>query len=95
MTILTTAYNCEKFVEKCLYSIMSQQFKDFHCYIFDDVSTDNSNKIISEVIKDDKRFTLISNENKLYQPGNYDLVIRKMNLSDDEICVEVDGKCLT
>jgi glycosyltransferase involved in cell wall biosynthesis len=91
MTILTTAYNCEKFVEKCLYSIMSQQFKDFHCYIFDDVSTDNSNKIISEVIKDDKRFTLISNENKLYQPGNYDLVIRKMNLSDDEICVEVDG----
>ncbi len=91
MTILTTAYNCEAFIEKSLYSIMSQQFKDFKCYIFDDLSTDKTTSKVKEIIKDDDRFVLIENQKKLYQPGNYDLVIRHMNLPDDEVCVEVDG----
>jgi glycosyltransferase involved in cell wall biosynthesis len=91
MTILTTAYNCEAYIEKSLYSIMSQQFKNFTCYIFDDMSTDNTVKKVEDIIKDDSRFILIKNSKKLYQPGNYDLVIRLMNLSDEEICVEVDG----
>lgn len=91
MTILTTAYNCEEYIEKCLYSIMSQQYKDFTCYIFDDLSTDKTQKKIEETIKGDSRFILIKNEKKLYQPGNYDLVIRHMNLDDNEVCVEVDG----
>ena len=91
MTILTTAYNCEVFIERSLYSIMSQQFTDFTCYIFDDMSTDNTTKKVEDIIKDDSRFILIKNSKKLYQPGNYDLVIRHMNLSDEEICVEVDG----
>ena len=27
----------------------------------------------------------------MYQPGNYDQVIRGLNIPDDEICLEVDG----
>lgn len=91
MTILTTAYNCEAFIEKSLYSIMSQQYKDFKCYVFDDLSSDNTSQKVQDIIKDDPRFFLIQNTKKLYQPGNYDLVIRHMNLPDDEICIEVDG----
>lgn len=91
MTILTTAFNCETFIEKSLHSIMSQQFKNYTCYIFDDMSTDNTANVVEEIIKNDSRFVLIRNLKKLYQPGNYDLVIRHMNLSDDEICVEIDG----
>jgi len=91
MIILTTTYNCEKYIEKCLYSIMSQSLKDFTCYITDDLSTDNTVKIIEGIIKDDKRFILIKNKNKMYQPGNYDQVIRELNIDDSEICVEVDG----
>jgi hypothetical protein len=70
---------------------MSQQHKDFTCYIFNDVSTDNTKSKVEDIIKGDKRFKLINNQEKLYQPGNYDLVIRHLNLDDDEICVEVDG----
>lgn len=91
MTILTTAYNCEAFIEKSLYSIMSQQYKDFKCYIFDDLSSDNTPQKVREIIEDDPRFIFIQNTKKLYQPGNYDLVIRQMNLPDEEICIEVDG----
>jgi glycosyltransferase involved in cell wall biosynthesis len=70
---------------------MSQQYKDFKCYVFDDLSSDNTSQKVQDIIKDDPRFFLIQNTKKLYQPGNYDLVIRHMNLPDDEICVEVDG----
>jgi len=91
MVILTTTYNCENFVEKSLFSIMSQKYKDFTCYITDDMSTDKTVEIIEKTIKGDSRFVLIKNEKKMYQPGNYDQVIRGLNIPDDEICLEVDG----
>ena len=91
MIILTTSYNCENYIEKSLYSIMSQSYKDFKCYITDDISTDNTVKKIKEIIKNDDRFILIENKTKMYQPGNYDQVIRGLNIDDNEICVEVDG----
>ena len=71
---------------------MSQRFKDFKCYITDDLSTDNSVKIVKKTIQDDDRFILIENQTKMYQPGNYDQVIRNnVNIDDNEIIVEVDG----
>ena len=50
MIILTTSYNCEKFIEKSLLTIMTQRFKDFTCYITDDLSTDNTVEVIKNVI---------------------------------------------
>ena len=91
MIILTTTYNCESYVEKSLLSIMTQRFGDFKCYITDDLSTDNTVEIIKKTIKGDDRFVLIENKTKMYQPGNYDQIIRGLNIPDNEICVEVDG----
>jgi glycosyltransferase involved in cell wall biosynthesis len=89
--VLTTTYNCEKYIERCLLSIMSQNFKDFTCYITDDMSTDKTVEIVKQTILNDPRFILIENHCKFYQPGNYDQVIRFRAISGDEICVEVDG----
>jgi glycosyltransferase involved in cell wall biosynthesis len=91
MIVLTTTYNCEKFVERSLLSIMSQRFKDFKCYITDDMSTDNTVNVIKETIKNDSRFILIENHEKFYQPGNYEQVIRWRAIEGNEVCVEVDG----
>jgi glycosyltransferase involved in cell wall biosynthesis len=92
MIILTTVYNCENYIERCLSTIMSQTFKDFKCYITDDLSTDKSTEIIEEFIKNDKRFVLIKNETKLYQPGNYDNILRNFpDIDDNEVAVEIDG----
>ena len=91
MIILTTTYNCENFVERSLLTIMTQRFKDFKCYITDDMSTDNTVDIIKKTILGDERFILIENKQKMYQPGNYDQVIRGFNIADDEICVEIEG----
>ena len=64
MIILTTTYNCSSYVEKSLLSIMSQRFKDFTCYITDDLSTDNTREVIKKTIEGDSRFILIENHIK-------------------------------
>ena len=93
MVILTGFYNAEEYIERCLGSIMGQTHKDFKCYITHDLSTDNSVKLIKEMISGDDRFILIDdNEKKLYQAGNFDKVIRNNpNITDDELLIEVDG----
>ena len=92
MVILTTLYNAEKYIEKCLYSIMGQDFKDFRCYITDDLSTDNSVNTVKKIVGGDNRFILIENTFKHYQPGNYDQIIRgDYGIHDEEIIVEIDG----
>lgn len=92
LIVLTTTYNCENYINKCLSSIMSQTYKNFECYITDDLSTDGTVTKIKNFIKNDDRFVLIENSTKHYQPGNYDQVIRgEYDVKDDDICVEVDG----
>ena len=92
MVIVTTSYNCAEYIEQCIGSIMGQTFKDFKCYITDDMSTDNSVRVIKDMIKGDDRFILIENTEKWYQPGNYDQVIRNNpDIDNNEIIVEIDG----
>lgn len=91
MTILTASYNCENYIEKCIFSLMSQRFRDFTCYITDDMSTDNTREYIKRAIEKDNRFILIENREKHYPPGNYNQIINGLNLPDEEICVEVNG----
>lgn len=91
MVILTTSYNCEKYILKCLESIKNQSFQNFTCYIIDDMSTDGSVSLIKEFISHNSKFVLIENTEKVFQCGNYDQIIRSKVINDDEICVEVDG----
>lgn len=87
--IMTTLFNAERFIATCIGS-MKIQTKPFHCVITDDMSTDNSVKIVKQLIDADSRFTLIENTKKMYQPGNY-YQISKMDFSDDDIVVTLDG----
>jgi len=92
MIIVTTLYNAKNYIERCLFSIKTQTFKNFKCYITDDLSTDNSVNLVKNFIKNDDRFILIENTEKLYQPGNYDQVIRNNpEIDDNEVIVEIDG----
>jgi glycosyltransferase involved in cell wall biosynthesis len=92
IVILTTLYNAKEYVEMCLASIMTQTYKNFVCYITDDLSTDGSAEIVEECIKHDPRFKLVRNTNKLYQGGNYDSIIRdNSDIDDEDIIVECDG----
>lgn len=59
--ILMATYNGENFLSTQIESIICQTFKDWHLFIQDDCSTDNTLSIINEYVKKDSRITLIKN----------------------------------
>lgn len=48
ISIIVPVYNTEKYLKKCLDSLINQTFKDIEIVIINDGSTDNSEKIIKE-----------------------------------------------
>jgi len=48
ISIILTTYNGERFIAEQIDSILSQSYKDFRLFIFDDLSTDNTFAIISD-----------------------------------------------
>ena len=40
VSIIIPIYNCEKQINKCLDSVISQTFNDFECILVNDGSTD-------------------------------------------------------
>ena len=49
ISIIIPVYNSEKYIRRCLTSILNQTFQDFEIILIDDNSKDNSLKIISEI----------------------------------------------
>lgn len=65
ISIIVCVYNTEKYIEKCIDSILNQTYKNIELVIVNDCSVDNSISIIKEKQKSDKRIVLIDNkENK-------------------------------
>lgn len=63
ISIIVPVYKVEKYLERCLDSIISQTFTDWECILIDDGSPDNSGKICDEYAKKDERFIVIHQEN--------------------------------
>lgn len=53
-TIFTPTYNREKYLERLYNSLISQSFKDFEWLIVDDGSTDKTEAVVKEFIKERK-----------------------------------------
>lgn len=63
ISIIIPVYNTEKYLRRCLDSIIAQTYKDFECILVDDGSTDNSGKICEEYASKDVRFKVFHKEN--------------------------------
>ena len=48
ITVIVIAYNAEKFISRCIESIIHQSFVDYELLIINDGSTDNTKKIIDD-----------------------------------------------
>ncbi|MBP3463609.1 MAG: glycosyltransferase [Clostridia bacterium] len=48
LSVIVPIYNAEKYIERCLKSILSQTFKDLEIILVNDGSTDNSQEIIEK-----------------------------------------------
>jgi glycosyltransferase involved in cell wall biosynthesis len=63
ISIVIPIYNQEKYLRKCLDSIVAQTFRDFEVILVDDGSTDSSARICKEYAQRDNRFVYYRKEN--------------------------------
>ena len=63
VTIIVPVYKCEKYIRKCIESILSQTYQNFELILVDDGSTDTSSEICESYKKKDNRIILIHKQN--------------------------------
>jgi glycosyltransferase involved in cell wall biosynthesis len=92
LVVVSAFWNASNYIERCITSVMSQEFTDFTMYLIDDMSDDDTVSKIESLISNDKRFKLIVNTEKKYKLRNFDDLIMDEELIDDEdIIIELDG----
>ena len=63
ISIIVPVYNVEKYLPRCLDSIIGQTFKDWECLVIDDGSTDTSGAICDEYARKDNRVKVFHKKN--------------------------------
>lgn len=64
VSIIVPVFNSEKYIEKCLKSLLAQTYKDLEILVIDDGSKDNSSDVVRQLQLDDQRIKLICQENQ-------------------------------
>lgn len=64
VSIIVPAYNTEKYISRCLSSLISQTLKEIEIIIVDDGSTDDTSLIAEEFSKADARIKIITQTNQ-------------------------------
>lgn len=91
ISIIVPVYNVEKYLNKCVDSIIKQTFTNWELILVDDGSTDNSGLLCDKFVKKDKRIRVIHKKNGgLSEARNYGIDMSKGNFlifvdSDDYI----------
>ena len=63
ISIIIPVYKVEKYLEKCIESVLKQTYTNLQIILVDDGSTDNSGKICDEYAKKDSRIEVIHKAN--------------------------------
>jgi glycosyltransferase involved in cell wall biosynthesis len=63
ISVIVPVYNVEKYLHRCVDSILNQTFQDFEIILIDDGSNDHSGKICDDYALKDKRIKVIHKKN--------------------------------
>jgi glycosyltransferase involved in cell wall biosynthesis len=94
VTVCIPVYNGEKFILEALGSISAQTYDNYECHIINNASTDKTSELVTEFIKNDRRFILhdqtefvdlVSNWNRCIDYVSNEAVYFKMVQADDII----------
>ena len=64
ISIIVPVYNGEKYLERCLNSLVNQTYKNIEIIVVNDGSIDNSLNILNDYKKKDNRFIIINKKNE-------------------------------
>ena len=76
-SIIIPNYNSEKWINKCIDSILSQLYSNYEIIIVDDMSSDNSVNLIKQY--NDSRIKLIELDKKAYNGGTRNIGVENAN----------------
>lgn len=63
ISVIVPVYNVEKYIEKCIRSIMKQTLEEIEIIVVNDGSLDRSLEIIDRLMKEDQRIKVITKKN--------------------------------
>ena len=63
ISIIIPAYNCEKYIERCVKSILCQTYHNLEIIVINDGSKDNTIKVLKKLGNEDNRIVVINKEN--------------------------------
>ena len=85
--IIVPVFNAEKYLEKCLNSIIKQSYENFQVNIIDDCSTDSSYELCSTICSGYKNFHISKNSRRL---GALNNIYKLLNLRIKEPAKTID-----
>ncbi len=87
ISIIIPVYNVEKYLSKCLDSVINQTYKNLEIICINDSSQDNSLKILKRYAEIDSRIKVIVKENE----GVSEARNRGLDVSNGEYIMFVDA----
>lgn len=87
VSIIVPVYNCEKYLKRCIESVINQTYKDWELILIDDGSTDKSYDICLEYKKKYKNIIALHQDNKgVGEARNYGI-----EKAIGKYCMFIDG----
>ena len=63
LSIIVPIYNVERYLKKCIDSLLNQDISDYEIILVDDASTDNSKELYKELEKDERIHIYLNEQN--------------------------------
>ena len=67
ISVIVPVYNAEKYIERCIESILSQSYSNLELVLVDDGSQDKSYEICKKYSEIDSRISLFKKKKKVHQ----------------------------
>ena len=90
--IVVPVFNSEKYIDKCLNSLVKQSYKRFQVQVVDDCSSDASYDIAASICKENKNFKIFRNSRRIGALNNIcNLLDTKIKEPKETVDIIIDG----
>ena len=90
--VVVPVFNAEKYIERCLNSILKQSYKKFQVQVVDDCSSDSSYEIASSICNENKNFKIFRNPRRIGALHNiFNLLNRSIKEPSNTVDLIIDG----